>query len=65
MNEHNERMSNVCCGCKGKKDIGCAVCWDCFKGRNGRTAFKYWMGSLASWLKEAVLVKAPAGWDYV
>lgn len=44
------RQSAVCPGCSGRKDLGCVVCWSCFK-RHGGIPFKYWAGDLEAWLK--------------
>ena len=46
--EKLERQKPVCSGCGKPKDIGCIVCWDCFK--RGKHPYKYWEGSWAEWL---------------
>jgi hypothetical protein len=42
-----------CRGCGHlKSTLGMVVCWECFKGRNGRPAFKYYTDTLAQWLRD-------------
>lgn len=50
------RQSPVCPGCGKAKNVGCVVCWGCFKYRDN--PFKYFHNDtpeaddLAAWLKE-------------
>lgn len=50
--DSNDTIRNepVCRACGERKDAGCLVCWDCFKGRRGRPAFKYYNGTLDAYL---------------
>ena len=44
------REEPVCRGCGKPKDVGCTVCWGCFKYRDN--AFKYFDGGdLNDWLE--------------
>ena len=48
------RQSRLCPGCGKTKDIGCVVCWKCFKHRD--SPFKYfasgteYAGDVSQWL---------------
>ena len=44
------RNHPVCPGCGQAKDLGCLVCWPCFKYRNDVEPFKYFEGYLREWL---------------
>jgi hypothetical protein len=48
--EAEQRASTTCAGCQQPKSHGLVVCWSCFKGTNGRPAFKYWQDSWPKWL---------------
>ena len=48
LEEQKEREGTVCCGCGGLKDVGCIVCWHCFKAP--RHPYKTWDGTLAEWI---------------
>ena len=48
--EAHLRQLSVCCGCGGSKNVGCVVCWDCFKYRKDITPLKYDGRSVADWL---------------
>jgi hypothetical protein len=37
-----QRNVATCAGCGRSKPIGTITCWDCFRGRNGLPAYKYW-----------------------
>ena len=47
--EEVERTKEICIGCSGTKEIGCVVCWSCFK--DGKLPFKYFNGSLQEWIQ--------------
>jgi hypothetical protein len=51
MTDEQARALTTCPGCKLPKTVGLVVCWPCFKGRNGRPAFKVYHGTLAEWLQ--------------
>lgn len=38
-----------CVACGRGKDVGCVVCWDCFKHTERFTPLKFWNGSTESW----------------
>ena len=47
------RTLTTCPGCGGPKQLGCIVCWPCFKHRtDGVISFKYYAGSLVDWLNQ-------------
>ena len=52
---HPDRQIEYCRGCGGSKQIGCIVCWDCFKYRTDITPFKPFMesgrGDYEEWLE--------------
>ncbi len=52
LRERGARASTRCPGCLASKSIGELVCWDCWKGRNGRPALKHYTGDLAQWLED-------------
>ena len=50
--ESHARALPTCPGCGKPKQLGCIVCWDCFKYRSDITPLKYYDGSLVDWLNE-------------
>jgi len=46
--EDHERTQIVCAGCGKPKDLGCIVCWNCFK--YCATPFKWAGVPLEKWL---------------
>ena len=50
--ESYARTLSICPGCGKPKQIGCVVCWDCFKYRTDIKPLKYFDGSLADWLNK-------------
>jgi hypothetical protein len=44
------RAEDTCRGCCGPKDVGCVVCWPCFKYRKDITPMKWFPGPLQEWL---------------
>jgi hypothetical protein len=61
--EDELRRQTVCQGCGQSKDVGCVVCWGCFKYRQDVEPFKYFDGDIGQWLemvrKEARHVVCP------
>ena len=49
--ENELRRQTVCQGCGGQKDVGCVVCWDCFKYRQDVMPFKWFQGDINEWLE--------------
>lgn len=52
MRTENEYREDVVCVCGRIKQVGCVVCWDCFKHRKDITPLKYFEGSIQEWLKQ-------------
>lgn len=51
--ERQARQQPICMGCGGEKNSGehaCIVCWECW--RHPILPFKYYNGTLDTWLKE-------------
>ena len=48
--ESHLRQLTTCCGCGGSKEVGCVVCWNCFKHRTDITPLKYDGRTVADWL---------------
>ena len=44
MNDNEYRKSETCPGCGKPKQVGCVVCWNCFKYRQDVTPLKYFDG---------------------
>jgi len=43
------RKAEMCIGCGQEKQIGCVVCWGCFK--SGDNPFKWFNGTISEWVK--------------
>lgn len=60
--EMQARQETTCRGCSGPKDVGCVVCWTCFKRLspvNGVEPFKYAGMELDQWLAAIETAKKP------
>jgi len=51
LSDNELRRQTVCSGCGQSKDVGCVVCWNCFKYRQDVTPLKYFDGGVEEWLE--------------
>jgi hypothetical protein len=54
------RSRPICFACGSEKQVGCVVCWDCFKHRQDVTPFKYYDGNILEWLEYVAAAKSEA-----
>jgi len=52
--EDEARKRIVCPACGSPKDLGCMVCWNCFKYRMDIIPLKYFRGSFAEWMESEI-----------